>query len=150
MKRLFPAFMAVFLVSFAFNAQAENKKDTAENLVKSAIAHYEAVGQDTAFGDFANRGGEYNHGEFYLFVQALDSADMVFHGANKKLVGKNLLKLKDTDGKAFVVEMYDNAKKDGKGWVDYKWPHPETKKITPKVVYSEVHNGLIFSTGYYN
>lgn len=150
MKNIIPAFLTIFLVAFAFNVQAETKKETAESLVKSAIAHYKAVGQDTAFGDFAHRGGEYNHGEFYLFIQALDSADMVFHGVNPKLVGKNLLKLKDTDGNLFVQRLYDNAKKDGKGWVDYKWPHPETKKITPKVVYSEVHNDLIFSTGYYN
>ncbi len=150
MKRLFPAIMTLLLVVFSFNVQADGKKATAENLVKSAIAHYKAAGKDTAFGDFSNRGGDYNHGEFYLFIQDLDSADMVFHGVNPKLVGKNLLKLKDIDGKQFVKTLHDTAKSDGKGWIDYKWPHPETKQITPKVVYFEVHDGMIFATGYYS
>ncbi len=150
MKNIIPAFLAILLVAFSFNVQAESKKETAENLVKSAIAHYKAVGQDTAFGDYANRGGDYNHGEFYLFIQDLETSDMIFHGVNPKLVGKNLLKLKDTDGKTFVTEIHEKSKTVGKGWVDYKWPHPETKKITPKVAYFEVHGDLIFATGYYN
>jgi cytochrome c len=150
MSKLFSAFVAVLFVAISFNAQAADKKSTAENMVKAAITHYDKVGEETAYADFATPDSDFKHGEFYVFIQAADSGDMVFHGVNPKLVGKNLLKLKDTDKKLFVQELYDNTNKNGSTWTEYKWVHPETKKIAQKVVYSELHNGLIFSIGYYS
>ena len=58
----------------------------------------------------------------------------VGHGANDKLVGKNLIELKDPNGKPLIQELRDVARKGG-GWVDYDWPHPQTKKIESKASY---------------
>jgi cytochrome c len=149
MKKLYTALMAIFLVAFSLNTHADDRKAVAEKLVKDAISHYKEVGQEKAFADFSVKDSKYNHGEFYIFVMSVETGSHVYHAVNAKLVGKNLLGLKDTAGKAFVKDLYENAKNKGSTWTSYQWPHPETKKIEPKVVYSEKHENLIFSTGYY-
>ena len=56
----------------------------------------------------------------------------VSHGANPALIGRDLIDLKDTEGKPLIREFV--AIKNS-GWVDYKWPNPVTKKIEPKTTY---------------
>lgn len=140
--------MGVFVFLFSGVANAESKKEAVIRMINSAIAHYEKVGEEKAFKDFAVKDGDFNHGEFYLFINDFDTGVMVFHGANGKLVGKNLDKLKDTDGKTFVVDMRVMAKDNGEGWVDYKWPHAVTKKITQKHTFVKTAGNLYFGMGY--
>jgi len=59
------------------------------------------------------------------------------HGQNEKQVGKELIGMKDADGKEFVKERVDLAKSKGKFWQDYKFTDPVTKKILPKSMYCE-------------
>ena len=71
------------------------------------------------------------------------------HGANPKLIGRNLFNLKDTDGKYLIRELIDAAKA-GSGWVDYKWSHPKSKKIMPKTAFvKKIDNGLWIGCGTY-
>ena len=53
------------------------------------------------------------------------------------MVGKNLIDLKDVDGKAFVKERVDLAQSKGTFWQDYKFTNPVSKKIEPKQMYCE-------------
>jgi cytochrome c len=140
--------MSMFL--FAGVASADEKKDTVVDMMDGAVSHYESVGQDQAFQDFAKKGGDFNKGEFYVFVTEINNGKLVFHGANEKLVGKNLSKLKDTDGKHFVTEMRTVATGPGVGWVDYKWTHPETKKIAQKHTYVKRSGDVYFGIGYFD
>ena len=55
----------------------------------------------------------------------------VAHGANAKLIGKNLGAIKDADGKKFVGELISTGYSGG-GWVDYRWPNPVSKKVEQK------------------
>ena len=38
-------------------------------------------------------------------------------------------------GKYFIREFSSVAKTKGKGWIDYNWSNPTTKKIEPKSTY---------------
>ncbi len=60
------------------------------------------------------------------------SDEKLAHGANSKMIGKDLIDLKDSDGKAFVRERLEMAKTKGKGWQDFKFTNPVTKRIEPK------------------
>ena len=71
------------------------------------------------------------------------------HGANEKMVGKNLIDLKDVDGKAFVRERVELAKAKPSFWQDYKFTNPETKKIEPKSMYCERLDETIVCGGIY-
>jgi cytochrome c len=57
--------------------------------------------------------------------------------ARRALIGKNLIDIKDQDGNYLIREMIDLVKGPGSGWVDYKWPTPQTNKIEDKSSYVE-------------
>ena len=58
------------------------------------------------------------------------------HGANEKIVGKDMSQIKDANGVPIVTGMIAMAAKGG-GWFDYDWPDPVTKKVMAKSTYAE-------------
>jgi len=137
--------MGLFLV-VGF-ASAEEKKEHVISMMEKAVQHYNAVGQEQAFKDY-NLDGIYKNGEFYVIAQGMDGK-IIFHGVNAKLIGRNLTGIKDTDGKKFIADMITTAKTDGNGWVSYKWPHPETKKIAQKHTLVNRIGEIMLMIGYY-
>lgn len=138
------ALTALAISTQAFADDAAN----ATAMVKKAVAHIKENGKDKAFTDFNNPTGNFAKGELYIFVSDMQGK-MVSHGANSKLIGKNLMDLKDADGKLFVKEYTDLAKAKGNGWVDYKWVNPSTKAIDNKSTYVEKIDDLIVGAGIY-
>ena len=136
MSFLFRPLLALF-ASLAFvagaSAQDNGTRDEAKALTDAAIAHMKKVGNDKAFDDFTKDKATWTKKDLYVFVFDTD-ANWKAHGANEKLVGKNLLNLKDQNGKEFVKEFVAAAGK-GEGWVDYDWAHPTTKKVEGKATY---------------
>jgi signal transduction histidine kinase len=147
MKRWYVA-MIVGLMFAGFSTVAfANTPDAAKAMVKKAVVFLKANGKDKALAEFSNPKGQFVKGELYLTVWDL-SGTQIAHGANAALVGKNLIDLKDSDGKAFVKEFMAVGKK-GSGWVDYKWTNPKSKKIEPKTVYLEVSGDVLIGCGVY-
>ena len=140
----------VFLVSFAgyswtgeFGTTAE-----AEALVKKAITYLKANGQEKAFAEFSNPKGAFVDRDLYIFVYDLNGK-CVAHGFNQKMIGKDLREMKDADGKDYVKERIEIAKTKGKGWQDYKFTNPLSKKLEPKTAYIEKHEDVIVGCGAY-
>jgi cytochrome c len=136
MKRLFiAAVMVVFAVAFLANGVfAATPRAEAKKMVDKAVAYYKANGKQKAVEAFNDPKGAFAKGELYIFMQDFQGM-MLAHGANVKLVGQNLLNLKDPDGKLFVQDMIKVAQGQGSGWTEYKWTNPLTKKIEPKLTY---------------
>jgi cytochrome c len=101
-------------------------------LVDKAAALIESKGR-SAFPEFKKNGSEWFKGETYIFVLDTNGTTLA-HAANPELETKNILELKDTNGKAFIREFAETAKK-GSGWVDYMWPKPGEKESSGKVSY---------------
>ncbi len=120
----------------------------AEALVKKAVAYIKANGQDKAFAEFGNSKGPFVDRDLYITVYDM-SGKCLAHGANPKMVGKDLIGLKDPDGKAFVKERVELAKTKDKFWQDYKFTNPLTKKIEPKAMYVEKAGDLLVACGIY-
>jgi cytochrome c len=59
---------------------------------------------------------------------------MLFHAKKPALDGKNLLSFNKYGDRPFE-KMVAVAKKEGSGWVDYKWPYPGTEQIREKTSY---------------
>jgi cytochrome c len=110
---------------------AQGSREEAKALAEAAAAHVNAVGGEQAFKDFAD--AKWHPKDMYVFAQDMN-ATMLYHGANTKLVGKNFIEVRDSSGKEFNKEMIAAAKK-GRGWVDYQWAHPVTKKVEDKTSY---------------
>lgn len=65
-----------------------------------------------------------------------DTGTVVAHGQNSKMVGKNLIDLKDPSGKEFVRERVSKAKENPSGfWQEYAFTDPVSKQVKPKEMY---------------
>lgn len=86
-------------------AQAQTKATAAEAtaMVKKGIAFIKANGKDKGMAEISNKTGQFVDRDLYLVVYALDGTVRA-HGANEKMIGKNLIDLKDIDGKEFVKD----------------------------------------------
>jgi len=116
-------------------AQDRGSKDEAKALAEAAAEHVKKVGADAAFKDFTSDKANWTKKDLYVLATSF-SGNTLAHGGNAKLVGKGMLEVKDANGLAFVAKMIETAKSPaGKGWVDYDWPHPQTKKIEGKSTY---------------
>jgi len=151
MKRIITVVsLAVFMmavggvaVAAEFGTQAE-----AEAMVKKAVAEIKAVGKDKAFAEINNPKGKFTDRDLYIFVYDI-TGKCVAHGFNQKMIGKELVEMKDPDGKFYVKERIEIAKTKGKGWQDYKFTNPLSKKIENKTAYIERVDDLIVGCGVY-
>lgn len=139
--------LAVGCFSQVLAAEQGSEKE-AIALVKKAVAYMKANGKEKAFAEFNNPKGQFVDRDLYITVTDLNGVNLA-HGANQKIVGKNVLDLKDADGKAFIREYVEVAKKGG-GWVEYKWPNPVTKAVERKKSYVELVDDDVVTCGVYS
>ena len=155
MTRYLPAVFAAFVLAFATPAalaQDKSKGTRAEAtaMVDKAIAHIKKVGRDKAFADFNNKSGPFTDRDLYVVVYDI-KGKVLSHGANEKMIGKDVIDLRDVDGKYFVRERVEMMSKgaNAKGWQDYKFMNPVTKAIEPKQMYLVRYEDLIVGCGVY-
>jgi hypothetical protein len=115
----------------AVGAEERGTPTDAKKMVDEALVHIKQVGPEKAFEDFSTPGGKWHNKDIYLFCYKSDGTN-VCHGANKALIGKNLIELKTADGQLLIKNLITIAQTKGSGWIDYQWPHPETKKTEAK------------------
>lgn len=127
------------------------EKGTAEEataMVKKGVDYVKAHGKEKAFAEFSNPSGQFVKGDLYVMVYDMDGLNKA-HGANPKLIGKNLLEIKDANGVYIVKSFIEVAKGKGKGWVDYKWPNNITKAVESKSTYVEKVDDVLIGVGIY-
>ena len=105
-------------------------------MVKKAIAYYKKNGKEKSMADFSKSPGPFVDRDLYVVVYGLDGK-VLAHGANEKLVGKDMSDATDVDGKPYVKERTELARKQASFWQDYKFVNPVTKKVEPKQMYCE-------------
>ena len=112
-------------------------KDEAVAMVKRVQAMFKTKGAEATFKAVSDKSvTEFHDRDLYPFIYDMAGVN-VAHGARPALIGKNLITLKDQDGKFLVRDMRDIAKTQGSGWYDYKWPNPLNNKIEDKTSYVE-------------
>lgn len=131
-RRLMLGATLAFSLAHTAWAQDNGTRDEARSMVDAAVEHVKKVGPDQAFKDFSDKSNKaWQKKDLYVFAYNMEGVN-VGHGANDKLIGKNLIELKDPNGKPLIQELRATAQK-GSGWVEYEWPHPQSKKIESKV-----------------
>lgn len=133
------AYIALSLIfagaTASFAAQNFGSKDEAVAMVERVAAQYTAEGLEaTAAAIMDQSNSDYHDRDLYAFIIDHEGL-MIAHGANAKLVGRNLIGLKDQSGKTFIVEMIEISKSSTPGWVSYNWTNPTTKKVDAKASY---------------
>src|SRR5882757_7350810 len=102
MTRFLSVLAAALVLGFGLQAAAQDKsKGTAAEataMVQKAIAHIKKVGREKAFADFNNKSGAFTDRDLYVVVYDM-TGKVLAHGANEKMIGKDVIDLRDNDGK---------------------------------------------------
>ena len=141
------ALAAALLPAPAAPEEYATTKD-AEQLVRRAVAFYKKEGRVKAIAAFQDRKGAFVYRDLYVFAYDLDGICLA-HPTKPERVGKNNLGDKDPDGREFVRERIEIAKKYGKGWQEYKFHNPVTRRVEPPVAYFAVADGVLLVSGAY-
>lgn len=140
-------------LAFSFPTLAADRgtQDEAVALVKKAGDYLKKNGKEKAFSEFNNAKGQFIDRDLYIFAfMANGDGIEKANGGNNKLVGKNVLEMKDADGKFLIKDIFAvGLGKEGKGWVDYKWPNPVSGIIENKRTYVEKVDDVLIGCGVY-
>ena len=154
MTRILTAFAAVLALMIGMPSAAQDKsKGTAAEataMVEKAIAHIKKVGREKAFADFSSKQPPWVDRDLYVVVYDM-KGKVLAHGSNEKMIGNDVIELRDNDGKYFVKERVEMMSKgpDAKGWQDYKFMNPVSRQIEPKQMYLRRFEDVIVGCGIY-
>ena len=90
-------------------------------MLEKAVMEVEKRGWE-AFPQFRVEDSEWYWGDIYLFIYRMDGVN-IFHPVQEHLEGKNLIDLKDINGRPLIRHLINKAEKGG-GWVHYMWTRP--------------------------
>src|SRR4029453_12226269 len=112
-------------------------RDEALAMVKRVQQKFKKEGAGAAFRAINNKAPGFADRDLYPFVTELTGL-CVANGVLPAVRGKNLLDLKDQDGKFMIQEFVKTASPPpGQGWVDYRWLNPITKTVEDKSAWIE-------------
>jgi cytochrome c len=110
--------------------------DEATAMVKKGVAYIEANGRDKGWAEISNRSGVFNDRDLYRVVYGLDGT-VHAHGANEKMIGRDLIDLKDVDGKPFVAERVELGRARPDFRQDCRFTNLVSRKVEPEQMYCE-------------
>jgi len=140
--------MSILLIIFACSDQKKQNLEETQNtiplssyqhqvtkdvvtLVHDAVDLIEKEGKES-FKNFYDKDSKWFHDDTYIFVWGLDGMRYVYP-RDPAGEGKNMLKLKDINGKPIGKMFVDAAKStSGQGWVFYEWTIPGEEEPTWK------------------
>lgn len=138
----------MLLCSSAAAADAKATKAQAEAMVKKTVAYIKDNGPEKSFAEINRKDGPFTDRDLYMVAYGKDGM-VLAHGANPKMLGKNLMEIKDVDGKAFVKERVEMAKTKASFWQEYKFTNPVSGNIEPKAMYCESMPAMVVCGGVY-
>ena len=133
---------------FTLKSTSPGSADEAIAMVKKTIDNLAKYGRDATFSEVNSKLGCFRDRDLYVTIYDVNGRN-VAHGTNPQQAGKNMIDAKDVEGRPFVSERIDMIKSQGKGWQDYKFLNPVTKRVEPKVMYVEGFEDLVVGCGVY-
>lgn len=123
--------------------------DEAVAMVTKAVALIKAKGREAALAEFNNPKGAFVDRDLYIFVIDKDGLTLA-NGVNARLIGKNVMQLKDAEGVYFIKKFIEIGDTKGKGWgPEYKWSNTVTHAMETKQSYVEKVDNLYVGCGVY-
>ena len=126
---LWGASLAVAVVlAISFAAQAATEQD-AKAFAQKVVQYTKDNGKDKAIAEILNPKGQFKRADLLINFSDMNGV-LLAHNTYPTLAGQNHYDLKDANGKLFIKEAVEVAKKGG-GWIDFMWTNPDTKKVAP-------------------
>ncbi|HVE52886.1 MAG TPA: methyl-accepting chemotaxis protein [Ramlibacter sp.] len=134
---------------FQLGEREHGNAEEAVQMVRDGIAFGQAHGRDALIAEVNKLAqGRFIDRDLYLMVIGADDSIFLAHGNNPRTLGMGP-QSKDADGKRFVQEMTETARRHGEGWIDYKWAHPVTNEVLTKSTYVHRVGGIVVACGIY-
>jgi cytochrome c len=156
--RSLPMFMVLWALTGYMPVMANDDhsvESDAIQLILLAQQYLQTNGVEAAMVEFNRLDSPFNvkspinpYGDLYLYTLDPRGYQRV-HGKNPKIRGKVMIEMRDSDGVYLIKLLVDAcfASKEGKGWVEYRWPHPLNKSVQKKRGYVEKVTGLDLCIG---
>jgi len=138
--------MALALAATSVFAAERVTPKEAEAMVRKGVAYIKANPLDKAMADITDPKGAFVDRELYLTVYKMDGTALA-HGANARFVGKNMIELRDGNGKEHIRERLEMAKTKNTFWQDFTFVNPVNKKMEPKQMYCQRTEDLLVVCG---
>jgi hypothetical protein len=127
--------------------------DSAKALAERAAGFLVAEGPEVAFPRFMDPAGGFVEGDLYVFVFDLEGRLRASGGwpetVGARLGGRIGIDDGGAAGGGIYTRMRRLALEAGKGWVDYSWYNPCTRKLEPKASYILRVGNFIVGVGAY-
>ena len=151
--RLAVAFLSVALIfgtsALPLQAAEFGTREEAVAMLKRVQEKFKKEGAEATFRAINNKASGFADRDLYPFVTELTGL-CVANGVTPAVRGKNLLDLKDQDGKFMIQEFVKIASTPpAHGWSDYRWLNPVTKTIEDKSAYIERMGNYFVGVGVY-
>lgn len=152
LRRLFVTMLVgISFLGFSSASMAAERatKEEAVAMVKKAVAFYKANGKEKSFAAMSDQTGQFRDRELFMIV--LDpKGNVLAHTAMKKMIGANIMELRDVNGVYIIKSFYKAVEKTGAGWSDeYIFMNPALQKMEPKLTYVEKFDDILFASGYH-
>jgi TRAP-type uncharacterized transport system substrate-binding protein len=145
----FAIVLAFVMAALPVGAAEFGTRDEALAMVRRVQQKFKKEGAEAAFNAINNKAPGFADRDLYPFVTELTGL-CVANGVTPAVRGKNLLDLKDQDGKFMIQEFVRTASTSpGHGWVDYRWLNPVTKTIEDKSAWIERMGDYFVGVGVY-
>lgn len=103
--------------------------------------------REAGLESFNERQSRWVFKDTYVFVFNCDKGRILAHPINPKLIGKNLMGLKDIRGNYFFAQLCAAANKPQGGWVEYWWPKVGEDKLYRKISLMVQVPGMSYQIG---
>jgi len=142
------ALLSVAIATPTIAASERGSPDEAKTLVKKAVVHFKANGQEKTMAALNDPKGAFIDRDLYVFVH--DDEGIYYAIAPKPaFIGKNMSEVKDANGKFIVKEQLEKLKTEDSMWQEYDWQNPVSGKIEHKKTYCEKVGKMQFCSGAY-
>lgn len=138
--------LAAVMAGVTAHAADFGTSEEAVAMVKKAVTFLDKNGEEKAIAAFNEPTGQFVDRDLYIVVHDMQGK-VLANSALPRMVGKNIIDLKDTDGKAFIRERIRMLSTASNGWIDFKWPNSVSKTIEARSVYFEKDKNLVLTCG---
>lgn len=126
--------VAVFIMDTAIAMEKATKEECMAKC-KQAADMVKEKGLEATLKVLMDKTGPFVWKDTYIFCIDIEKQANIAHPIKPKLVGKNLMHVKDVNGVLFFAEFINMARGKGSGWVNYMWPKLGEKTPSPKATY---------------
>lgn len=147
MRKILIAILVLALTAcLAYAKGVRGTVPEAMKMVDKAVELIVSEGQEKAFKQISDPKGAFVDRDLYVYVVDMKGV-ILAHSGDQTQIGKNMIDVRDMDGKAFIRDLIREARVKDSGWVDYKWPHPISGQIEAQSRYYKRIGELIVTCG---